>query len=76
MANLEVEFMILDGVMVILASTLLTVWHPGRGFEERWNAAGFQFRSPKIKDGEDTLETPTLEESDKMENGVSTNGLP
>jgi hypothetical protein len=47
LANNEVEFMILDGVMVILASILMTVWHPGYGFQRRWGEAAFSFRKPK-----------------------------
>jgi hypothetical protein len=53
LANNEVEFMILDGVMVILASICMTVWHPGYGFQKQWNNAGFRFRIPKIADDEE-----------------------
>ncbi|KAF5009328.1 hypothetical protein FDECE_4426 [Fusarium decemcellulare] len=49
LANQEVEFMILDGVMVILACISLTVCHPGPGFGYRWNEAGFRFRTSKAK---------------------------
>ncbi|KAH6654763.1 RTA1 like protein-domain-containing protein [Truncatella angustata] len=54
LANNEVQFMILDGVMVILATMCITVWHPGYGFQKRWNDARFRFRTPKaIGDQED-----------------------
>lgn len=39
--------MILDGVMIILSSTCLTVFHPGVGFGKQWAEAGFRFRKGK-----------------------------
>lgn len=39
--------MVLDGVMVLIASMCMTAMHPGYGFEKRWNDARFPFRSPK-----------------------------
>lgn len=39
--------MILDGVMVILATICLTVFHPGTGVGRRWNEAKFRFRMSK-----------------------------
>lgn len=48
LANNEIEFMILDGVMVILASITLTVFHPGRIFgKEKWAATNYQLKSEK-----------------------------
>jgi hypothetical protein len=35
--------MILDGVMVIIACTCLTVMHPGIGFGNKWAEAKFPF---------------------------------
>ena len=35
--------MVLDGVMVIIACTCLTVFHPGIGFGDRWAEAKFPF---------------------------------
>ncbi|MCJ1309678.1 hypothetical protein MMC25_003338 [Agyrium rufum] len=52
LANNEVEFMILDGVMVILASLCLTVGHPGLCFGQRWKEAVFQFRKSKAPRGQ------------------------
>lgn len=43
LANSEVQFMVLDGVMVIIACTCLTVFHPGIGFGGRWAEAKFPF---------------------------------
>lgn len=46
--------MILDGVMVILASTCLTVYHQGIGFQSRWRDAEFQFRKTKATGDRET----------------------
>jgi RTA1 like protein len=43
LANSEVQFMVLDGVMVIIACTCLTIFHPGIGFGDRWAEAKFPF---------------------------------
>jgi hypothetical protein len=43
LANSEVQFMILDGCMVIIACTCLTFMHPGYAFQKRWNDAKFLF---------------------------------
>lgn len=71
MANREVDFMVLDGVMVILACTCLTVLHPGFGFEGRWHEADFKFRTSKnrVTDGgdEETPQTATPASLDKRE---------
>lgn len=65
LANLEVEFMILDGVMVILASMCLTIWHPGFGFGRQWNEAGFRFRISKAKEDQEASQSSTPAVSDK-----------
>ncbi|KAI5463881.1 RTA1 like protein-domain-containing protein [Mariannaea sp. PMI_226] len=66
LANKEVEFMILDGVMVILASLSLTICHPGYGFGKRWNEAKFRFRTSKTKgDHEEVSQTVTPGGSEK-----------
>ena len=36
LANEEVPFMVLEGVMIILACLCLTVWHPGRVMRSNW----------------------------------------
>lgn len=66
LANQEIEFMILDGVMVILACLFLTIWHPGYGFGKRWNEAGFRFRTSKARiDQEETPQTVSSGGSEK-----------
>jgi len=39
--------MVLDGTMVIIASIVLTVMHPGIGFGSAWQEANFSFRTRK-----------------------------
>ena len=41
LANQQVTFMILEGAMVILASLLLTAFHPGIAFAGEWQSANF-----------------------------------
>lgn len=73
LANKEVEFMILDGVMVILAATCLTVVHPGYGFDKRWNEAKFPFRFGRAKktDSEAQVQTSAPHGSEKVETDTS-----
>lgn len=42
--------MILDGVMVILACILLTVFHPGIGFAGKWRAVGFPWTGQRTEE--------------------------
>ena len=39
--------MVLDGVMIIIAITVLTVLHPGVAFQGHWSAANFTLRKSK-----------------------------
>ena len=59
--------MILDGVMVILATTCLTVFHPGFGFQGRWNEAGFPFRTSKTKRNREDPQATVAESSENSE---------
>lgn len=65
LANQEIEFMILHGVMVILACISLTIWHPGYGIGQLWNEAGFRFRTSKTKDQEEAPHTISSGDIDK-----------
>ncbi|KAF2271318.1 RTA1 like protein [Westerdykella ornata] len=73
LANSEVEFMVLDGVMVILASLCLTIWNPGYGFGQRWNEAKFEFGSKTGKGERDAeaQQTPESRSTEKVEPEVS-----
>lgn len=42
LANDEVTFMVLEGPMIMIASALLMVWHPGFAFKGRWNEAAWK----------------------------------
>lgn len=76
LANQEVEFMMLDGVMVVLASVFLTICHPGYGFGKRWNEAGFRFRTSKAKvDQEEAPQTIARGGSEKVEPETSAERL-
>jgi hypothetical protein len=44
LANDEVTFMIFEGPLIITAVVLMTVYHPGRVFDDLWIAAGKGFR--------------------------------
>ncbi|KAK0101215.1 hypothetical protein ONS95_012803 [Cadophora gregata] len=57
LANSEVQFMVLDGVMVILASTALTVMHPGFAFGNKWAVGKFKFRKEKTVEEDGPTET-------------------
>lgn len=45
--NDELDFMILDGTMIAIATICLTAFHPGPGFGGQWHAANWSFRSKK-----------------------------
>jgi hypothetical protein len=45
--NDELEFILLDGMMVAIASICLTMLHPGPGFGGQWHAANWTFRAKK-----------------------------
>ncbi len=46
--------MVLDGVMIIVAITVLTVLHPGVAFQGHWSAANFTLRKSKGQQPTDT----------------------
>lgn len=47
LANQEVSFMILEGMMILLALIPLTILHPGVAFQGSWNQANFKIRAAK-----------------------------
>jgi hypothetical protein len=47
-ANNEPAFMVLEGPMIIISATSLAVFHPGYGFDGRWNQANWTFRNKKL----------------------------
>lgn len=44
LANQQVIFMVLEGAMIVIAVGILTIWHPGLAFHERWEEAGWSLR--------------------------------
>ncbi|KAG0650416.1 Efflux pump himE [Hyphodiscus hymeniophilus] len=45
LANQEVPFMILEGAMIVLATLLLTAFHPGPAFGTNWTDAGWVWKN-------------------------------
>lgn len=48
LANDEATFMIFEGPMIILAVAAMTIFHPGRVFDNLWVPAGKGVRSAKL----------------------------
>lgn len=48
LANNEISFMILEGAMIIVATSCLTFLHPGISFQGSWTAANFTFRNGHV----------------------------
>ncbi len=53
LAQQQVTFMILEGAMIVIAVGLLTIWHPGWVFKEKWGDAAWSLRgrNPKLEEG-------------------------
>lgn len=69
LANDQISFMTLDGTMVIIAMTSLTIMHPGIGFGSVWQETNFYFRSRKGQAGRESgLSSSTESESAGKEN--------
>jgi hypothetical protein len=47
-ANNEPAFMVLEGPMIIVASTALALFHPGPAFNGQWADAAWSFREKEI----------------------------
>ena len=67
LANNEISFMILEGAMIVIASTCLTLLHPGIAFQGAWADANFNFRGRKGSD----LEKTTQSEGESYENTLA-----
>jgi len=57
--------MVLEGGMIILATTCLTIAHPGRALGEKWADAGWKWCKDKAVRKEDSPRPESL-----LENGV------
>lgn len=44
LANNQISFMVLEGIMIVIATSCLTILHPGFFFREAWSAADFSLR--------------------------------
>ncbi|KAI9819296.1 MAG: hypothetical protein M1827_007453 [Pycnora praestabilis] len=47
LANQQVTFMILEGAMIVIATTSLTIFHPGFAFQGHWDSVNFSLRGRK-----------------------------
>ncbi|KAH8886294.1 RTA1-domain-containing protein [Thozetella sp. PMI_491] len=67
LANNEVTFMILEGVMMVVAATSLTIYTPGRSFQGAWEQMNFKFRGGKNTDIEADFRDKTPFKSDSSD---------
>ncbi|KAF4625050.1 hypothetical protein G7Y89_g13119 [Cudoniella acicularis] len=44
LANNQISFMILEGAMIVIATSCMTLLHPGLAFKGSWEGANFTFR--------------------------------
>lgn len=56
--NSEVDFMVLDGAMIALATLCLTALHPGLAFGGTWNSANWSLKTKKTAGGMEREYTP------------------
>lgn len=55
LANNQISFMVLEGAMITIACTCLTLLHPGIAFQGHWAEANFKFRPGKMVDLEEKV---------------------
>lgn len=68
----EAVFMVLEGVMVVIACTCLTALHPGVCFQGAWHVADFKFRTKGRPDGK---VGSVLSDEESQNVGVELNGF-
>jgi len=55
--------MILEGAMIVLATAIMTVFHPGRAFGAKWKDAGWSWkkdRSANLEAAEESNSQPSI----------------
>jgi len=63
----EALFMVLEGAMIVIATTCLTVFHPAVSFQGAWHEANFALRTRK--NGSEKVEmTTSADEESQMSN--------
>jgi hypothetical protein len=70
LANNEVSFMVLDGVMVLIACISLTIIHPGAGFgKAAWAATRYPFfvKTNDVEESSDGMDVEQLNETPARE---------
>lgn len=68
----EALFMVLEGSMIVIATTCLTIFHPAICFRGAWHEANFTLRTKK--DRSSKVETSASDE-ESQRNGVQLNGV-
>jgi hypothetical protein len=62
LANEEIPFMILEGSIVSLATLLMTGFHPGQAFGEKWVDAGWNWKKEQAGDSETQRDSTPVHE--------------
>ncbi|KAG0646167.1 Efflux pump himE [Hyphodiscus hymeniophilus] len=70
--NDEALFMVMEGVMIVLATSCLTFLHPAVAFQGAWDEAVFHFRTRKAEDG---YKMTSLGSGDVLVPGVEQRGF-
>jgi hypothetical protein len=64
-------FMVLEGVMIVIACLCLTLLHPAICFQGAWHEANFQFRTSRPDSKMDRM----LSDEESQTKGVEMNGF-
>ena len=70
LANNQISFMILEGAMVTIAASCLTLLHPGIAFQGRWADANFKLRGAKSAESAEDPEKPVPDSGESQEGVV------
>jgi hypothetical protein len=63
LANEEIPFMILEGAMIILATSSMTIFHPGWVFGMKWKDAGWTWKKTRGADVEGVRQSSSVPSS-------------
>ena len=60
LANEEIPFMVLEGAMIVLATVMMMIFHPGGAFGAKWTDAGWNWENDCRADVEDGRNSSSL----------------
>jgi len=63
LANEEVPFMVLEGMMIVLGTVTMTLFHLGRAFGAKWADAGWSWKKDRGSDIEAVQASSSLSSS-------------